>query len=182
MLSRFLWVVDTINHRVGTLAAYLLYGILGITLLEIISLAVANKSYEWVFETTIFLFVILCFLAGGYNLLHRRHVTMDLLYTRLSPRGQAIVEMLAAVCVFIFCGLMLWQSVEMVFYAVKFSYATDSIWGPILWPVKIFVPVGFLLFLLQGMAGFIRNLGFLLGKHWEYVAKPPREEAVEMKE
>ena len=93
---------------------------------------------------------------------------MDLLYTNLSTKWKAAIDMLACLFLFVFCGLILWQSLDFFWSSWQLRETSLTVWGPPLYPVKIIMPIGLSLFLLQGVARFILSLGTLLGKDWEY--------------
>ena len=58
-----------------------------------------------------YLFAILFLLGTAYTLRHDAHVRVDILYTRLGPKGKAWINLLGTILfLFPFCILMLWVS------------------------------------------------------------------------
>ena len=66
--------------------------------------------------------------------------------------------MVTSILFFIFCVALLWHAVAFAVPAYLKLHPSLRLLYPIGWPVKLLVPVGALLFLLQGMAKFIRDL------------------------
>jgi TRAP-type mannitol/chloroaromatic compound transport system permease small subunit len=58
-------------------------------LYEVVARTVFGAPTSWGNETTIYLSAMAYLLAGGYGLLHRRHVRIDVIYEALSPRTRA---------------------------------------------------------------------------------------------
>ena len=57
-----------------------------------------------------------------------------------------------------FMAILIWQGWEMTAFAMKTNQVTNSMWHPITWPVKLAMPLGGFLLLMQGTADFIRDL------------------------
>ncbi len=164
MLVRVLGGIDAVNEWVGKTITYFPLAIAAIFLFEVISRYFFGTTNYWVMETGIFIFIAYAFLAGGYVFLHKRHIVMDFFSTRFPPKVSLAIDMLTFLCVLGFVGLLLWQSVEMAWWSWQVQERTLSMWEPVLYPVKIAMAIGFFLFLLQGLAGFIRTLTAFFGR------------------
>jgi len=86
---------------------------------------------------------------------------MDILYNRLSLRGQAIIDLVTSIFFFIFVGLIVWTGWEAGWRSLQIGEASDSSWGPPIYPIKLIIPVGGFLLLIQGVAKFITDLSTL---------------------
>ena len=78
---------------------------------------------------------------------------VDVLYAKFSPRGKAIADIVTSVFFFIFIGTML---VDRLRASPPTRSASASIsfteWGIQYWPVKLAIPIGAALLLLQGIS------------------------------
>lgn len=101
-------------------------------------------------------------LAGGYVLLHKAHVNLDLLYSRVSRRKQAILDLITAPIFFFIMVLFIWKGMDFTLISWKTLEHSSSPWGPPFYPVKTVIPIAVLLLLLQGMAKFIYDLFFVI--------------------
>jgi len=118
----------------------------------------------WGMPTAQFIFGIISVLAGGYTLLYQEHVTMDIVYKRLSVRKRAVVDLFTAIIFFLFAGAMLWKGAEFAWSSILSRETYGQLWNPIIYPFKIMIPVGAFLILLQGLAKFIRDFMLLTRK------------------
>lgn len=92
------------------------------------------------------------------------HVRVDLLYASLSRNARLWVDIVGFVIFFlpaIFCLFML----SLPFFANSFTSAESSsnAGGLLLWPIKLVLPVGFGLLLLQGISELIKRIAALNG-------------------
>ena len=156
-MSRFLRNIDAINERAGNITAYFIIAMMGLLLFEVISRYFFNKTNYWIIETSTFFLIAYFFLAGGYVLLHRRHIVMDLFYSRFPLKVRLAVDMATIICIFCFVGLMLWKSIEITATSWRIQEFSISLWGPPLYPIKTVMTVGFIFFFLQAVAGFTRT-------------------------
>jgi len=158
-LGKALGVVDSLNEWVGRIAAYSLYGLFAVMLYDVIARYAFNAPTQFAFELTLFIWSYACLLGGGYVLLHRGHVNVDIFYNRLSPRGRAIIDLCTAPILFIFVGVLLWQGWAVFWNSFSFlEHSTVSRWNPPIYPIKIALPIGAGLVLLQALAKFIRDI------------------------
>ena len=148
--------IDTINEWVGKTLSYLIIFIAGILCYEVVFRYGLDKPTIWVHETSQFLFGGYMILAGGYTLCHNGHINMDILYAHLPLRWKAIFDLFSWSLFFLFCGTMLWVGGSMAWLSVSSGEYSQSTWGPPVWPVRLTIPLGALLILLQGVTKYIR--------------------------
>ncbi len=66
----------------------------GVLLYESISRTLFNKPHIWVVEMAQFLMAAYYLLGGGYSMILKGHVRMDLLYGRWSEKKQALADLI----------------------------------------------------------------------------------------
>jgi TRAP-type mannitol/chloroaromatic compound transport system permease small subunit len=157
-LESLLHLIDIISKWTGQLAGWLLFGLIGSISYEIIMRYVFGASQMWSFEISTYLFGTFFFLGGAYALIHEDHVRMDVIYARLSPKNKAIMRIVTFVFFFIYIGIMVWKGGELAWKAFHFAERTDSAWAPLTWPIRLVIPVGAFLMLLQGLAQLVRDI------------------------
>lgn len=117
-----------------------------------------------------YLFAILFLIGAAYTLRHDAHVRVDILYTRLGPKGKAWTNLLGTVLfLFPFCILMLWVSWPAVMNSWAVLEASPDPGGLPRYPIKTVIPIAFLLVMVQGVSMTIRAAAVLRG------ADPSRE-------
>ena len=91
LADRFCDTVDRINSRVGRFFALSILVVVIAVLYEVFARGMFGQATLWANETTIYLSAVAYVIGGGYALAHRRHVRIDVIYDRLSPRTRALV-------------------------------------------------------------------------------------------
>ncbi len=150
--------IDFITERVGNVLAWLLFAMAGIMIAEIVLRYGFNSPLLWSFELTAFIFGGLSVLSGGYTLLHKGHIMIDILYSRFSSKTKAIIDLCATFIFFFFCAPLLWYSAEFAWSSILSQEKYSSVWAPVLWPFKSAIFIGVFLLVLQGISQFIHAL------------------------
>ncbi len=117
-----------------------------------------NRPTIWVWEINGFLLSIFIALGGGYTLLVRGHVRVDIAYDFFSTRVKAIMDLITSFFIFLFLGLLLWQGVEQGLLSLERLETTHTFFRPPIYPFKIILAIGIFLFLLQAVANFGRYI------------------------
>lgn len=158
-------LIDKLNDRVGSLASFVVPLLGFLILFEVIMRYAFNRPTIWVHDTSQFLFGAAYMLGAGYTLLLRGHVNMDMLYVRFSKKGKALADAATGVLVLAFLSVLVWQSGLMAWESVIFDeHLTQSVFEPPLYPIKIVFFLGCILFLLQALAHWVRDVSVLFAK------------------
>ena len=158
-------VVENINERWGKLISYGILVMIGVNGYEVVSRYAFNHPTLWAHETIEMLYGAYVVLAVGYTLTlgaSPTHIKMDALYMRYSPRGKAFVELAASVAFFLFVGVLVWKGWDMAWDSLMMKEHSCSVWSPPVYPIKLCLPVGVFLLMVQGVVKFIRNLNVVL--------------------
>ena len=159
-MEKILRFIDRASIWTGKVSSLLVAVLTAAICYDITMRYVLIKPTSWAFELTYMIYGVYAMLGAAYCHYLKGHVRMDLLYMRLSPRKQAVVEVFCYIFLFFPLFIVLvWKCGEHAYWA--FSYgerSSSSIWRPQLWPFKGLIAFGFLLFLLQGAADFLRLL------------------------
>lgn len=150
--------IESLNGTVGRVAAVGLLGLIGLVVWEVFQRYVLQAPTTWSNELVGYVFAGYILLGGGYTLLHRDHVAMDILYARLGRRRQAMLDILTAGFVIIYCVVLLRETAVMTIEALESGQRANSDWGPPLFPIYLTLPVGAALILLQAIAKLLRDL------------------------
>lgn len=163
--------VDAINDWVGRVLWFSIIIITFLVLSEVVRRYFFNAPTVWGNELTQLVFAVYVVLAGGHVLRWGGHVNVDILYNHLSARARAIVDILTFVIFFLFCGMMLIYGGSLAWESLAIWERSNSAWGPPLYPVKMMIPLGALLLLLQGTAKLIRDILTAVGVPPELLTK-----------
>jgi len=167
-VERFLKGIDFVNEKVGSFAAYLTFFMMCIVTYEVVARYVFNKPTIWAMEINQFLLCGLTALTGGYTLLYKGHVNVEILYARFGKRTRAFIDIITSFFFFSFIIVLLWKSGVMAVEAWRLGERSETLFSPPLFPVKVIIPIGAFLILIQGFAQFIRNfITLITGKEME---------------
>ena len=163
-LLRLSRLIDWINERVGRSVMWLVLIAVVISAGNALVRKLFNTSSNALLEIQWYLFAAIFMLAAGYTFLRNEHVRIDILTSRLSPRGQNIVDVIGILFFLLpMAGLILWLSWPIVMTSVQSGEMSQNPGGLIRWPVWLALPVGFTLLLLQGWSELIKRIAFLTG-------------------
>jgi TRAP-type mannitol/chloroaromatic compound transport system permease small subunit len=158
MRNAFLSAVDRTNEWVGRIIAWWMIPMIFIMTFEVFMRYVWKDPTEWGTEFVTFLFAGYILLGGGYALLHKDHVNINVIYNRFSPRNRAVLDLLTFVIFFLYAWVLLVESWKFAWSAIEVGRRSGTDWNPPLTPVLLTLPIGAFLVLVQGVAKFIRDL------------------------
>lgn len=161
-------IIDAINQWVGKLFPYIFYPALLALLWELVARHAFGAPTVWAHGMAQRIFAIFYIVGGGHTLLLKQHIRMDLVFDRLSPRRQAIVDVASSCFLFLFAGILLWQGAGFFWSSWIIREVDSTPFHAILYPVKLAVPLAAFLLLIQGLAKLTRDLTFAItGREYE---------------
>jgi TRAP-type mannitol/chloroaromatic compound transport system permease small subunit len=164
----FCRVIDWINEQGGKLISFLILILVVVVLYEICARYLFNRPTIWAQEISQMIYGAYVILLGGYVLRRGGHVNVEILYGKFSPRTRAIIDLFTWLLFFFFCGLLLIKGWEMAWDSFKVRETEPTTFAPPVYPIKMMIPLGALLILLQGLARFLRSLALAIsGKEME---------------
>jgi TRAP-type mannitol/chloroaromatic compound transport system permease small subunit len=153
--------LEWLNVRVGEFVAYWAVISVFVYYYEVIARYVFNSPTNWVHESMFLMYGMQYMLCGAYAYREDQHVRVDVIYTKFSPRGKAIADIITSVFFFIFILTMLWTGTIFALDAVRNNEVSFTEWGVQYWPVKMMLPIGAALMALQGLSKLIKDIIFV---------------------
>ncbi len=157
-LKTLMSIIDRINDRVGNLLSYFLFFFFILLLMEVILRYFFNSPTVWANELAQMLFGAYAILAGGYIMRTGGHVNVDILYSRLSKKSRAGLDILTSLLFFLFCAMLLVYGGSLAWDSLSRFEHSQSAWNPPLYPAKLMIPLAAVLLLLQGLVKLIRDI------------------------
>ncbi len=164
LLLKLSQLIDWLNERVGKGAFWL------VLIMTLISSG--NATYRFIFndssngmlEIQWYLFAAVFLLCSPYTLQKNEHVRIDVLSSKLSPRGLAVIDIIGTLFFLLPMVIaVMWLSLPLVAESYRIHEYSANAGGLIRWPVKILLPIGFALLALQGISEMIKRIAFLQG-------------------
>ena len=156
--------VDAANEAIGRAVSWLV--LLAVVIGSgnaVVRYLLDTSSNAWL-ELQWYLFSAIVMLCAGYALLRDEHIRIDVISARLPSRLRSWIDILGGiffllpVCLVI--GLLSWPA--FVESYVRHEMSGDA-GGLIRWPVKLLIPIGFLLLALQGVSEIVKRIAFMTG-------------------
>ena len=131
-----------------------------------------NLELQW------YLFSLLFLLGSAAALCKGEHVRVDILYSRLSAKGRAWIDLLGTIVLMIpFSAVTLWLS----WPSIRNSWAVREIssdpGGLPRYPIRTFILICFLLLIVQGVSEIIKKLRVLRGLRMAGDGSPADEDS-----
>jgi TRAP-type mannitol/chloroaromatic compound transport system permease small subunit len=162
--TRFTDALEWVNVRIGEYVAYWALISVFVYYYEVIARFVFNSPTNWVHESMFLMYGMQYMLCGAYAYREDQHVRVDVFYTKFSPRGKAIADIVTSVFFFIFILTMTWTGARFAMDAVNNNEVSFTEWGIQYWPVKLALPIGAALMAVQGFSKLIKDIVFVTGR------------------
>jgi TRAP-type mannitol/chloroaromatic compound transport system permease small subunit len=150
--------IDAFNALAGGYVAYWAVIAVFIYYYEVLARFVFNSPTNWVHESMFLMFGMQYMISGAYAYREDQHVRVDVFYSKFSPRGKAIADIVSSVFFFIFTITMLWTGWRFAADAISNNESSFTEWGIQYWPVKLALPIGAALIVLQGVSKLIKDI------------------------
>jgi len=164
LLLRASRAIDLINARFGWIATWLVILACAISAGNAISRYTISFSSNAFLEIQWYMFAGMFMLGAPYTMKANEHVRVDIVYQALSPRGQLWLDLVGTIVLMLPAMLLLcWLSWPIFYQSWLINESSGNAGGLVRWPVKLFVPVGFLIISLQGFSEVVKRIGALRG-------------------
>lgn len=122
--------------------------------------SVMLQELEW------HLFGLIFLLGAAYTYREGGHVRVEIFYQKLSKAQQAKINLFGNLFILLpVCLLVIWTSIPFVSNSFVYAETSPDPGGlPYRWLIKLAIPTGFLLLLLQGLADSFKQLLVLNGE------------------
>lgn len=151
--------IDRINEGFGKIFSFAFLAATIIVVYAVLMRYCFNRPISWGLELTIYLCGATYLMGGPYAEAGDAHIRIDSLYSKFPLRWRLLIDLcLTAPLLFFFCVLLIWSGWEWAWQALVTSERSMTEWNPIIWPMRMLIPLSTFLLLLQALARFIRNL------------------------
>jgi TRAP-type mannitol/chloroaromatic compound transport system permease small subunit len=155
--------VDYLSLKSGALGKWFAFLLVLIGAYETVARHFFNAPTIWAYDSLCMSGGVVYMLGASYVLLKDSHTRVDVIYSRLSRRKQAWIDVIGALIFFFpLMTVMLKMAVQWAIRAWKINEVMfNSFWYPPAAPYRTVFAVGLFLLVLQGLAKFTRDVYFL---------------------
>ncbi len=164
-LLQFSRMIDGVNERIGRAAIWLILVVVFISAGNAVMRFVFDWSSNALLEIQWYLFSAIFLACGAYVLLKNEHIRIDVIAGRLSPRAQNWIDVFGILVFLLPMALMVaWLSWPAFINAWHSGEVSANAGGLIRWPVRLMLPLGFALLILQAFSELTKRIAFLTGR------------------
>lgn len=164
-MTSLLKIIDNVNEWAGRIVSFLIFPIIGVVIFEVIMRYFLRHSQLWVPEISVFFFGALFVLGGGYLLLHEGHVKLDIVYNHFGTKGKALADIVTSIFFFFVVLILIWKGWATAWQSLITMEHSPSAFSPLLFPIRMVIPIGVGLLMIQGIAKLIRDIYVLSGRN-----------------
>ncbi|MDA3901927.1 MAG: TRAP transporter small permease subunit [Desulfuromusa sp.] len=171
-------LIDRLNTKVGHAIAWLSSILVLVVCYDVFTRYFLRKSSVAVQELEWHIFAVLFLLGAAYTLKVDGHVRVDVIYTQLSVRGKAWINLFGSLIFLIpFSILVIWACQGFISMSWMIQETSPDPGGlPYRFLLKAMIPTGFGLILLQGIAITLRSFCTVIGRPLEEIAEKDNKE------
>ena len=161
---------DKINEWIGSfIVTSAVFLFILVIFSNVIMRYVFNTSFVFMSELEWHVFAFIFLMGAGFTLLHDGHVRVDIFYSMMDRKKQALINLFGVLFLLIpSCYVVLSTSIPWVIVAYKVGEVSIDPGGiPARFLLKATLPIGYLLMLIQGLALCVKSAFTLLGKPLE---------------
>jgi len=154
--------IDRLNEKFGVVANWLVLLACVISAGNAVSRYLFSESSNGWLEVQWYMFAGMVLLGGPYTLKMNEHVRVDLVYGMVSERTRIWIDIVCGVLFLMpICVILIYFAWPWFVESWRLGEESSNAGGLIRWPVKLVLPVGFALMLLQGISELIKRVAAL---------------------
>lgn len=123
---------------------------------------VANRPMPGGVEIAETIMIFIVFMGLAYTFARGGHLSLEFVFERLNPRGQAILDILALLLALLLFGFLTWTAGDWAWRGWELKTAEGYYRVPI-YPARFIVAIGAFLFAIQAVIDLIRRIDKLSG-------------------
>ncbi len=151
--------IEFISSFFGKTVAFLVIPMMYALVHEVVSRYFFNAPTIWAGDIALILFGIFFMVASPYCLKSGMHIRTDFLYSKWSTKSQGRIDFFTYIFLYFPCHIIFLQVGWNYFYKSFLQKETiiSSPWMPIIWPMKLAIPLSILLMISQGISETIKS-------------------------
>ena len=164
VLLKFSSLIDALNEKIGLAANWLVLCACVISAGNaVMRYSFSLSSNAWL-EIQWYLFAGIVMLGAANTLRINGHVRVDVLYSHYGERARLWLDLLGGILFLLpMAAIIGWLSWPLFMNSYAVGEISGNAGGLLRWPMKILIPLGFLLLTLQGVSEIIKRAAALTG-------------------
>ena len=153
----FIKFIDRLNEVIGKAVSYLVVPLTLIVVYEVMMRYIFDAPTLWAWDVNMYLGGLMTILGAGYAHLYKSHVSVEFLLEKWKPKNKVLLDLILSPLILLPLVILFWYGWEAAWQSVKINEHYSSLWEPVIYPLRIAIPVGAALFFLQGVSRFLSD-------------------------
>lgn len=142
----------------GTIAGLLILACGFMIVYEVIARGVFNAPTEWVMELSTYCVTIAGFLGMAITYAYRKHIRVDILMSKLSPKACCYIEVFTSLAGVFYTYMFTVEGMNMVLMSYEMEITAPTTLGTPMWIPQLSMPVGMCVLFLHLVRTFIGDI------------------------
>ena len=159
-LRQYIAFADSLIEALGKAVSWFSGILVVLICYDVVSRYLFNKSSVAIYELEWHIFALIFLLGAAYAFKHDRHVRVDVIYSRLSEKSKAWINLLGTVLLLLpFCVILIKSGFDFVSNSYRLLESSGDAGGlPARYVIKAAIPLGFLLVTIQAISVIFRSI------------------------
>ncbi len=159
-MQKFMAFADKLSMSTGVWTSYLVLPMIGVIVYTALLRYIFDIAVDWGFEISIFVYGVHCLLGGGYAMLLKAHIAVDMIPRRLPVRVQKYILIFSFIIVIAVCSVMVWMGSIWAWKSTMIWERSihQTVFNPPIWWFKWVVPVSAALIVIQALADMMKTI------------------------
>lgn len=158
-LAKYIRTIDRISIASGKIVGWFIFPMTISLVYEVVARYAFNAPTIWASDLSNMLYGAFFMLGSAYTLQRQQHIRTDFIYGKWTIRTRGIVDSVCYIGLY-FPALIffLWVGSEFAYQSILFNEKiVTSPWMPIIWPLKMTIPIAILLLIIQGVSELLKS-------------------------
>ncbi len=156
--KNFFGQVQTFIDKITRIFSFLIFVIVAAVTVQIVSRYGFNNFIKEIVPLIQQSFAVFLLIGGLYISSKGGHIRVTVFYDLFGPRMKRFSKVLSLICMSIFLGILIWQSLWMGLNALKHKETMNGIYKFMpMYPLKLFIPVAVSFILIVGVIHFFKT-------------------------
>ena len=147
--SAYQRLVGTLSSEAGSVGKWGSLAMMILICYDVFSRYLLNRPSLISDEISAYLVVLVCFLGAADTLRRQKHISVDVLTTKLSPRTQVWLKLVTHILSLFFIVIFTWGSAIMVYHSYVRNVTMPTILLTPVWIPQVVIPIGCAILALQ---------------------------------
>lgn len=156
--------IDAVNLRIGKWVAWFVVAAVLVSAVNATVRKLFDTSSNAWLELQWYLFSVVFLLCASWTLMVNEHIRIDIVNNLLPKRVRNWIDVIGhAFFLLPFCVVMIATGWPFFLASWRVNEVSTNAGGLLVWPIKFFVPLAFLLLFLQGISELIKRIAVMRG-------------------